>query len=95
MFLTSIIIFAGLQAQSDGTTVYNFLNVTYSVRSIGLEGNLGLYGGDVSVQLDNPAALAELDTSQISASYNNQVLDFFSGYLGYNNWTGLWQEVQI
>lgn len=78
-----IFVSAQLFAQSDGTTVYNFLNISYSVRSIGLEGNLGLYGGDVGVQLDNPAALAEMDTTQISASYNNQILDFFSGYLGY------------
>ena len=83
ILLLVVLVFSNLLAQSDGTTVYNFLNSTYSVRSIGLEGNLGLYGGEVSVQLDNPAALAELDTTQISASYNNQILDFFSGYLGY------------
>ncbi len=72
-----------LVSQSFGTTVYSFLNMNYSARSQGLSGNLGLYGGDVDVQLDNPAALLGLKTDQISASYNKSFLDFSGGYLGY------------
>jgi len=83
LILLVLFSFGSIFSQSYGTTVYSFLNIDYSARSQGLSGNLGLYGGDVDVQLNNPAALLSVDSVQFSASYSNHLLDFSGGYIGY------------
>lgn len=83
LFLMLLFLIPSVFGQSDGTTIYNFLNNNYSTRSAALSGNLGLYNADADVQLDNPAGLIELDSPQICANYGRHFLDFYGGYLSY------------
>jgi hypothetical protein len=74
---------SAIMAQSFGTTVYQFLEHSYSPRDAALGGNLSLYSPETASQLSNPAAISLMDTSQLVASYSSYFLDMQSGYLGY------------
>lgn len=95
LFLMLIFLIPSAFGQSDGTTVYNFLNNNYSARSAALSGNLGLYHADADVQLDNPAGLIEVDSSQICANYGRHFLDFYGGYLSYSFAKRQWGVVAL
>lgn len=71
----------GLHAQ-DGSTAYNFLNITSSARIYGLGGiNVSLVNEDVSVIDQNPALLGPEMSGQIALNYMR--------YLGGSNFAGL------
>ncbi len=71
-----------VHAQGDGSTAYDFLNVTSSSLVYGLGGmNVSLVGGDINTIDQNPALLgAEMD---------NQVAFNYMRYLGDSNFAGL------
>ena len=71
----------GVRAQ-DGSTAYNFLNITSSARIYGLGGvNISLVDEDVSVIDQNPALLGPEMSGQVALNYMH--------YLGGSNFAGL------
>jgi hypothetical protein len=71
----------GAEAQ-DGSTAYNFLNITSSARIYGLGGqNISLVDDDISVADQNPALLGQEMSGQLSLNYMR--------YVGSSNFAGL------
>lgn len=84
IIITYILLAACLRAgaQGDGSTAYDFLNISSSAQVYGLGGmNLTLVGGDVNTIDQNPALLG--------AEMSNQVAFNYMRYFGDNNFAGL------
>lgn len=63
-------------AQSDGSTIFRFLDVTPTASASALGGNhTGLYDGDYSSFHINPAYLFGADNGQVSATFVNLLAD--------------------
>lgn len=74
-FILIIILFCGffkLSAQTGGKFVYNFLNLSYSSRLMGLGGNfISVQDADPSLMLVNPSYISENHHNQLSLNFTN------------------------
>ena len=69
-------------AAQDGSTAYNFLNVSSSARIYGLGGmNISLVDDDITTTDQNPALLGQEMSGQISLNYMH--------YIGGSNFAGV------
>lgn len=67
-----------------GTSVFSFLNMPSSARSVALGTNfISGTDNDISTAWNNPAALNHLSHNQVFVSYNNYVSDIKNGYITY------------
>lgn len=93
VFASLILSLAG-QAQTGGTTAFNFLNLPYSARVVGLGGNfITVRDGDINMGIQNPALLNESMNGRGSLSQGLIAGGMNAGALAYghtftNGWTG-------
>ncbi|MDY6325936.1 MAG: type IX secretion system protein PorQ [Bacteroidales bacterium] len=65
-------VFQGLLAQTGGKHVYNFLNLSYSSRLMGLGGNfISVHDGDPSLMLVNPSYVSDRLHNKLFVNYTN------------------------
>ncbi|MFY0684857.1 MAG: type IX secretion system protein PorQ [Balneola sp.] len=83
-------------SQSDGSTIFRFLDVTPNASASALGGNhTGLYNGDFSSMNINPAYLFGAESNQVSATFVNLLADSKMGFtngtrqINKNNYAGL------
>lgn len=84
LLISILIIFIAsqeIQAQSNTSSVFRFLDITPTARTAGLGGNhVGLYNADFSLIHLNPAYLSAGSSGSISASYVNFLGDANMGF---------------
>ena len=73
-------------AQRGGTSVFDLLNLPQSARIGALGGNqVGLYGQDLAMLVNNPAMLDSAMTNYVSVSYTPYIADIGYGFAGYSH----------
>lgn len=83
LFFLSVFISIPLLAYSPGTSGFQFLKMQVGARSAGMAGAFLAIPGDVNNLFYNPAGIALLDKKSASFSYQDDLLDINSGFLGY------------
>ena len=72
-------------AQRGGTSVFDLLNLPQSARIGALGGNqVGLYGHDLAMLINNPAMLDSALTKYVTVSYTPYIADIGFGYAAYS-----------
>jgi len=82
-----LIVFCCVQtyAQRGGETIFGLLNVPQSARVGSLGGNqVGIYGQDLAILVNNPAMLDSMLSNQVSVSFTSYIADINYGYAAYS-----------
>ncbi|HNY59261.1 MAG: type IX secretion system protein PorQ [Bacteroidales bacterium] len=74
------------KAQTNGVSVYKFLNLTSSARAAALGGNfMAIKDGDLSQVLFNPSAISKETDNKLALSFVDYYSDISYGYASYAN----------
>lgn len=83
LFLTVSILFGDTVVATYKSSAFDFLNHTFSAKSIGLGGVHSLSGKDRNSFLSNPTAMGELNGMHVTAFYQPYLMSTSVGALGY------------
>lgn len=82
--LCILLVFSSLAvANSPATSGFQFLKMQVSARAAGMGGSFVAVPGDVNALFYNPAGIASLSQKSATFSYQDDLLDLNSGFIGY------------
>ncbi|RPI02830.1 MAG: PorV/PorQ family protein [Calditrichaeota bacterium] len=83
LFLLILLCRSALFANSPGTSGFQFLKMQVGARAAGMAGAFAAVPADVHALFYNPAGIADIQKKTATFSYQDDLLDFNSGFIGY------------